>query len=102
MAEGCREAMWLRSVLNELGFNQYKPTRINCDNQGSIKLAGNPETHQRTKHIDIKYHFLRERVNMGEISLKYVNTNDNLSDIFTKAIEHRRFTRLRDLLGLKS
>ena len=99
--EAAKEFIWLRSLLTSIGFHQNSPSTILCDNNAAINLSEDLSLHQRVKHIDIKYHFLREHVNMGEITLKYINTNDNLTDIFTKAIEHRHFSRLRNLLGLK-
>ena len=99
--ETAKESIWLRSLLAGIGFPQDSPTTILCDNNAAINLSEDPSLHQRVKHIDIKYHFLREHVNMGEITLKYINTNDNIADIFTKAIEHQCFSRLRNFLGLK-
>ena len=86
--EAAKETIWLRNLLINIGFPQNSPTTILCDNNAAINLSEDPSLHQHVKHIDIKYHFLRECVNMGEIMLKYINTNDNLADIFTKAIEH--------------
>ena len=99
--EAAKESIWLRSLLTSIGFHQNSPSTILCDNNTTINLSEDLSLHQRVKHINIKYHFLRERVNMGEITLKYINTNDNLADIFTKAIEHQCFSRLCNLLGLK-
>ena len=99
--ESAKEAIWLRNLLSAIDFTPDTATLILCDNNAAINLSEDPSLHQRVKHIDIKYHFLRERVNMGEISLKYINTNDNLADIFTKALEYRRFARLRELLGMR-
>ena len=86
--EAAKESIWLRNLLLNIGFPQKSPTTILCDNNATINLSEDPSLHQHVKHINIKYHFLREHVNMGEITLKYINTNDNLTDIFTKAIEH--------------
>ena len=99
--EAAKESIWLRNLMASIGFKQPSSTLILCDNNAAINLSEDPSLHQRVKHIDIKYHFLREHVNMGDITLKYINTNDNIADIFTKALEHRRFARLRNLLGLK-
>ena len=57
---------------------------INVDNQGAINLAKNPVNHQRSKHIDIKYHFIRSEIQKGNVRLQYVTTEDNVADIFTK------------------
>ena len=98
--EASKEAIWLRALLTTIDFTPPSSTVILCDNNAAINLSEDPSLHQRVKHIDIKYHFLRERVQSNEISLAYINTNDNLADIFTKALEHRRFARLRNLLGI--
>ena len=99
--EAAKETIWLRNLLINIGFPQNSPTTILCDNNAAINLSEDPSLHQHVKHIDIKYHFLREHINMGEITLKYINTNNNLANIFTKAIEHQHFSQLRKLLGLK-
>jgi hypothetical protein len=98
--EASKEVIWLRALLKGINFTAPSATIILCDNNAAINLSEDPSLHQRVKHIDIKYHFLRERVNSNEISMAYINTNNNLADIFTKALEHRRFARLRGLLGV--
>ncbi len=98
--DAAAEAMWLRSFLAELGFNQREPTIIFEDNQACIAMSKNPECHDRSKHIAIRYHFLREQVERGEIALQYVSTNLQLADLFTKGLPKPQFQRLRDRLGL--
>jgi hypothetical protein len=71
-----------------------------CDNQSAIRLAKNPEFHQRTKHIQIKYHFIREQLKNGIIDLQYVSTEDQLADILTKPLETNRFQKLREKMGI--
>jgi len=77
------------------------PVKIYEDNQGSIALAKNPEFHKRTKHIDIRYHFVREKVEDGQVVLQYVSTTDMLADIMTKAITAVQFEVLRSKLGIQ-
>lgn len=72
------------------------------DNQGAIALAKNPEFHKRTKHIDIRYHFVREKVENGQMVLEYCPTQDMLTDIMTKPITTAQFDALRTKLGIKS
>ena len=93
-----KEAMWLRRLLSELGHGPQGPTTVYEDNQGAIAIAQNPVFHQRTKHIDIQYHFTRERVEAGDIKLVYIPTADQLADICTKALSKPKFTDLRDKL----
>ena len=73
---------------------------INCDNQGVIALAKDNQYHARTKHIDLWYHFIREAVEDGKISVSYIHTDKNLSDIFTKALARPKFEGFVAKLGL--
>lgn len=71
-----------------------------ADNQGAIALAKNPVHHQRSKHIDIKYHFIRSEIRDGIVALNYVSTADNVADIFTKPVSKdklRRFSLIRGM-----
>jgi hypothetical protein len=99
--EASRECVWLRMLLKEIDFPQNNPTTLLCDNQAAISLSEDPQLHQRVKHIDLKFHFLREQVQANELTLRYVNTNDNIADIFTKALEKPKFVRLRIFTGLR-
>jgi transposase InsO family protein len=81
-----KEAVWLRTLLNELGETQSNATTILTDNQGSIALAKNPEQHQRSKHIDIRYHFIRERIADGVVRLEYVPGTEMVADHLTKPL----------------
>ncbi|KAL0300076.1 UNVERIFIED_CONTAM: Retrovirus-related Pol polyprotein from transposon RE2 [Sesamum calycinum] len=67
-------AIWLRRILEDIGEKQEEPTTIYCDNKSAIAITKNPVQHSRTKHIDIKYHSLREATTRGEIELKYCST----------------------------
>ena len=97
-----QEAIFLRQLLSDLGFQQQHPTTILEDNQGCIALAKNPVLHKRTKHIDIRYHFKRERVASGEVRVVYVPTQHQLADMLTKALPRDRLVHLRDrMLGYK-
>ena len=87
-------------LFKEINLSFKTPTIIHCDNNAAIILSEDPLLHDRVKHIDIKYHFLRERAQNNELKLRYINTKDNLADIFTKALETPQFTRLRKFLGL--
>ena len=98
--EACKEAIWLRTLLDAIGHRPETPTTILCDNNAAINLSEDPLLHDRVKHIDIKHHFLRERVQSNEITLSYINTYDNIADIFTKALDTRKFTRFREFLGI--
>ena len=71
-----------------------------CDNESAIKISLNPVQHFKTKHIDIPYHFIRDHIWQGEIKLNYVNTHDNLADIFKKPLDEARFRELRHELNI--
>jgi transposase InsO family protein len=102
LSEATQEAVWLKVFLCELGeMKSDDPVKIYEDNQGSIALAKNPEFHKRTKHIDIRYHFVREKVEDGQVVLQYVSTTDMLADIMTKAITAVQFEVLRSKLGIQ-
>ena len=95
------EAKWLKSFVSEIRGGGEKPLTILCDNQGAIALAKDNKFHARTKHIDLQYHFIREAVEDGKITVKYIPTDENVSDIFTKALPKPKFQRLVELLGLR-
>ncbi len=91
-----QEAIWLRKLLTDLFLPQKTPCVIYVDNQGSIKLAKNQTVHGRSKHIQIKWHFVRQLVADGDICLKYVSSQENKADGFTKPLTLPLFTRFRD------
>ncbi|KAL0451615.1 UNVERIFIED_CONTAM: Copia protein [Sesamum latifolium] len=80
-------AIWLRGLLKELNFQQKNPTEIFVDNKSAIALAKNPVFHERSKHIDTKYHFIRDCISKKEVKLEYVKSQDQIADIFTKALK---------------
>lgn len=85
-ASAAKEAVWLRNLLNDIGCRCEKAIILYIDNQSAIRLIKNPEFHKRTKHIDIRHHFIREKVEQGDIEVKYVPTNYQRADILTKAL----------------
>lgn len=96
-----KEAIWLRKLLADVGLVQEGATTIMCDNQGCIALAKNPTHHSRTKHIDVQHHFIREKLEGNEISLKYCPTEDMVADVLTKALAKDRHQRLAKAMGLR-
>jgi hypothetical protein len=94
------EAIWLRKLLAGLFDQELDPTVIYCDNQSCIKLSENPVFHDRSKHIEIMYHFIRDRIQKGAVKLQYVPTDQQVADILTKPLAKGKFEAFRDKLGL--
>ena len=102
LSTATQEAIWLRRLLTDVGGPLEEPIVINEDNQGAIAMAKNPVGHARTKHIDIRYHFVREGVQNGAIFLNYVATDEMIADILTKPLPKHPFEKLVIGLGMKT
>ena len=89
----------MRNQLLDYGFN-LKDIPIMCDNISAISITENPVQHSRTKHIDIRYHFIREHVMKGSIALHFVPTDERIADFFTEALDESTFIRLVGELGM--
>ena len=89
----------MKQTLSDFGC-EYKKIPLLCDNESAIKLANNPVQHSRTKHIDIRHHFLRDHEAKGDIALSHVSTDKQLADIFTKPLDEQRFCFLRSELNI--
>ena len=100
MAESVKEALWLRRLLHSLGFPSSTPTPIFSDNQGAIQLVKNPKFHKRTKHIETKYYLIREKYELKQVDVFYINTKQQLADTLTKPLSGEVFQHLRNLQGL--
>eukprot|EP00731_Ephydatia_muelleri_P012155 Em0006g1049a len=96
-----QEVVWLRRLLSDIKASPKMPTIISEDNQGTIAIARNPVYHARTKHIDIKYHYVREALMDGVIDLVYCPTQQMTADILTKPLSRDQFETLRHEMGLK-
>ncbi|CAL9007313.1 unnamed protein product [Prunus brigantina] len=96
------QAVWLRRLLEELCFKQDKPTVIFCDNSSTIKLSRNPVMHGRSKHIDVRFHFLRDLVKNEVIELEHCLGNMQVADILTKPLKLEAFVKMQKLLGICS
>lgn len=93
-----KEIMWMQMILSELHMKVITPTIIYVDNQSAIKISENDIAHERTKHIDIKHYFVKDAIEKKIIQLKWISTEHQLADIFTKALPSPSFTSLRDRL----
>ncbi|KAK0578797.1 hypothetical protein LWI29_016380 [Acer saccharum] len=96
---GCTQLLWMKQMLVDYGFNQGTLTLF-CDNMSAINISKNPVQHSRTKHIDIRHHFIRELVENKCIVLEHVGTNDQLADLFTKPLDATRFKTLSRSIGI--
>eukprot|EP00253_Pinus_taeda_P033706 PITA_33706 len=99
-AEATEEIVWLRKILEYLQVKQVQSTPLMIDNTSAIKLAKNPKLHDRTKHINTKYHLIRHHVEAKTIHLRHCYTNEQIADIFTKALGREKLERFRTMLGL--
>ena len=84
LAGAIQEATWMRQLLDDLHNGQVEPTVILEDNQSAICIAQNPQYHSKTKHIDIKYHYVREKVSDSTVELRYCPTSEMIADVLTK------------------
>lgn len=94
------QAIWMRRILEELGYEQGEATAILCDNISAIHMTRNPAIHSRIKHIGIRVHFIRELVADGQIRLTHCSTNEQSADIFTKALSQEKHSYFRTKLGV--
>lgn len=98
--QSLKELIWLNRLLREISPSSTSVPKLNIDNQSAIKLIRNPEFHKRTKHIDVKFHFIREKYEDKIFEPCYVGTDDQLADILTKPLSKDKFERFRSLIGL--
>lgn len=87
-------------MLTELGIKGNDSIQIFVDNQSAIRLANNPEFHKRTKHIDVRFHFVRDVCDKGDVNILYIQSKEQLADLFTKPLAKGHFTDLRDRLSI--
>ncbi|GMJ08316.1 cysteine-rich RLK (RECEPTOR-like protein kinase) 8 [Hibiscus trionum] len=100
MAKSVCEIIWVYQLLDEIGIKVSVLAKLWCDNQAAIHIASNLVFHERTKHVEIDCHFIREKIQQGLISSGYVETREQLGDIFTKALNGIRINYLCNKLGM--
>ena len=98
--KAAKEAIWLHRLMKDLKQDVSSPTTLFIDNCGAQLLAKNPVNHNKTKHIDVRHHFIRECVQNGSITLRSVPSADNVADICTKPLGKVKFSFLRSMSGL--
>ncbi|GJY63184.1 hypothetical protein Tco_0464644 [Tanacetum coccineum] len=99
LEKACQQALWMKQALADYGV-RLDDIPIMCDNKGAIDLSKNPVQHSRTKHIEIRHHFLRDNIQKGNISIEKVSSEDNIADILTKPLKREPFNYLRLGLGM--
>ena len=99
MALATCELMWLKQLLQELKLYESEPMELVCDNQAALHIASNPVFHERTKHIELDCHFIREKITSKEINTVFVNSHDQLADVFTKSLRGPRIDYICNKLG---
>ena len=93
------ELIWLKHLLQELSYGKDEQMKLICDNQGVSHISSNPVFHERTKHIEVDCHFIREKIASRCMTTSFVNSNDELADIFTKSLRGLRIKYICDRLG---
>lgn len=102
LSEVVKEVMYMRRLLTHMGGQTYAndPTCINCDNQSAIRFSKDSIYHQRSKHVDIRFHFTREAQEDGEVTVQYIPSDKNPADLLTKPLLKIKMSRCRDILKL--
>jgi hypothetical protein len=100
LSETVKEALWMLKLMLDLTGRDYFPITIKTDNTVAIILAKNPENHDKAKHIDVRYHFIRDEVEKGRIQLVYVESKKNLADLLTKSLCRQDHEFLTKSVGL--
>lgn len=101
MALGICELLWIKIILEDLKTKWEEPMRLLCDNKSAINIAHNLVQHDRTKHIEVDRHFIKEKHDSGLICTPYISTKDQLADILTKGLDNTSFQGIVSKLGLK-
>ncbi|KAJ0455580.1 putative RNA-directed DNA polymerase [Helianthus annuus] len=102
IARGLAEVLWIRKLLNEIGFHQNEASRIMCDNKAAIQISENPVQHDRTKHVEVDRHFIKEKIETGIIELPFVRSQNQLADILTKAVNENIFNHCLNKLSIRN
>jgi hypothetical protein len=100
MANATAEIIWVQALLREVGVSLHASPCLWCNNLGTTYLSANPVFHARTKHIEINFHFMRDRVASKEIAIKFISSKDQLADGFRKALPVKTFDEFKHNLDL--
>ena len=100
ISKGLCELFWLRSLMSEIGYHPNVEMSLYCDNRAAIQIAQNPVQHDRTKHVEIDRHFIKEKLEAKIVKFPFVKSEDQLADILTKAVSSRVFHESLSKLGI--
>ena len=100
LTECTKEAVFLQRFVKELGFEDLSHIVIYGDNLGAVKLAGNPIFHQRSKHIDIKYHYVRDALRNEDLRIEHISTTDMAADVLTKGLPRKKHINCLNKIGM--
>ena len=101
LCQAVKEGIWLDHLLNEIGYSSTHPLIINSDNKGGIALSKNSVYHARTKHINIRHHFLREKVDSGMVSIEFCGTEEMVADVLMKGLAKQKHCGFMVGLGIR-
>eukprot|EP00253_Pinus_taeda_P022641 PITA_22641 len=99
--EASKEALWICQIHSEFGIQQRHPTTLWCDNQSAIKLCKDSVQHQRNKHIELHMHFIIKLIHDHVLEVQYCSTDDQVANIFTRALKEVKFTKLQFMVGVQ-
>ena len=102
LASAAQEAIWMQQLVGDMENKSTSPIMIYEDNQSAICMTKNPQFHGRAKHIDIKFHFIREQVEKGTVNLKYCPSEEMIADMLTKGLSKDKFYKNRAMAGVRS
>ena len=100
LSHGICEGVWIQRLMGELKVPFTRPMKMYCDNQAAVNIAHNPVHHDRTKHVEIDRHFIKEKIHSGEVCITYLPTRQQVADVLTKSLNRNMFEELIGKLGL--
>ena len=101
IAQGLCELLWLKIILDDLKIKRECPIKLYCDNKSAISIAHNPIQHDRTKHVEIDRHFIKEKLEEGLVCMSYVPSGNQLADVLTKGLNSSNFHEIISKLGME-
>jgi len=102
MSKGLCELLWLKRLLTEIGVKPKMEMKLFCDNKAAIEISHNPVQHDRTKHIEVDRHFIKQNLEEKIIKFPFVRSEDQLADMLTKAVSSKVFHNSLDKLGIRN